>query len=270
MNKVYSVDNKSLKFYNICMEKLILEEETLVEEQSTIFDKQLISPKNFDWVKDEVAVLIFHTPNDKFEICGKSMLEWVGLACAKMQTQILQEVGDENLLSTIREHSQDKNIVLVLYSDTPLLQQKTVLNILDYFCCKNMNALILPRGFVFKNEFLQNSNEVASPVRKSFAPEEFEQIANAEQISSAFEVLQSRIRKFHQHSGVILKGENTIFIDADVQIEKGVVIEPFNVIKGDSIIEGGVVLKSGNYIEGSLIKSGAVLLGKNVIGGKEI
>ena len=68
----------------------------------------------------------------------------------------------------------------------------------------------------------------------------------------------------------ILKGENTIFIDADVQIEKGVVIEPFNVIKGDSIIEGGVVLKSGNYIEGSLIKSGAVLLGKNVIGGKEI
>lgn len=252
------------------MEELILEKQTMQEEESAIFTHSIVAPKSYDWVEDEVMTIIFRVQNSEFNICGKSMLDWVKMACVKMPVKVLDEPADENLLETIKNNAEGKKIILVLYSNTPLLQQKTILNILDYFCTRDMNALILPKGFVFKAEYLNQTSQIFSPARKNFAPDEFKEVLTAADIAEVCEIIYQRIREFHKSSGVILKGEHTIFIDADVQIEAGVVIEPFNVIKGESVIEGKVVLKSGNYIEDSVIKSGAVLLGKNIVGGEEV
>lgn len=251
------------------MQEVILDQQ-IVEEESSIFDKAIVSPKNYDWIENEVMAIVFRTKNFKFDLCGKSMLDWVKLACVKMPTVVIDEPSDENLLETIKLNAQDKKIVLVLYSNTPLLQQATIVDILDYFSTKDMNALILPKGFVFKTEYLNQTSQIFSPARKNFAPEEFKEIVSASDIARVCEVFYNRIREFHKQNGVILKGEKTIFIDADVQIESGVVIEPFNVIKGNSVIEANVVLKSGNYIDSSIIKSGVVLLGKNIVGGEEV
>lgn len=251
------------------MENIILDKEKEAEEENSFFKETILAPKNYGWVEEEVIALIFKADKSDFDLCGKTMTDWVRLACVRMQNRVLEEPREENFLSTVKNNAENKKIALVLYSDTPLLSQQTILNALDYFSSHDMNALTLPRGYIFKVEYLKTALEIVSTARKNFAPEEFKIISSAADISDACEIMWNKIRAFHKQSGVILKGEQTIFIDADVHIESGVVIEPNNIIKGQSVIEEGVVLKCGNYIEDTIIKAGSVLQGKNIISGGE-
>ena len=59
-------------------------------------------------------------------------------------------------------------------------------------------------------------------------------------------------------------GVNTIFIDADVEIDSKVIIYPNNIIKGESIISSGTLLESGNYIENSIISNDCHLIGAHI------
>lgn len=244
--------------------------ETLIEEEkSAIFEQPIIAPKDFGWVRDEAMAVIFRTPNDELDICGKTKLEWVQLACVNMLTKVAAEPDEDQFFETLKNLSAGKQYVVVLYSNTPLLKQNTILEALDYISSKNVNALILPKGFIFKAAYLEGGM-MSTPVRKNIAPEQFEEIDTPDAISAACEKIWGEIRTFHKNNGVILKGENTIFIDADVVIESGTVIEPNNVIKGHSSIGQNVILKSGNYIENSQVAAGKVLTGKTIIDGEMI
>ena len=66
-------------------------------------------------------------------------------------------------------------------------------------------------------------------------------------------MLNKRILDYHKERGVVFFGENTIFVDADVEIESGCVIYPNNVIKGESYIGRDVILESGNYIFDTIV-----------------
>ena len=66
-------------------------------------------------------------------------------------------------------------------------------------------------------------------------------------------ILSGRILNYHKENGVIFFGENTIFIDADVEIVAGCVIYPNNIIKGESYIGKNVILESGNYIFDTIV-----------------
>ena len=48
-------------------------------------------------------------------------------------------------------------------------------------------------------------------------------------------------------------GENTIFVDADVEIEAGAVIYPNNILKGETYIGKNAIVESGNYIFDTII-----------------
>ncbi len=242
----------------------------MLDEPIKITEKPILSPKNFDWVEDEVVAIIFETKGHDVDLCGKTMTQWVKLACVRIPTIVMPLPRDEDFASSVCQAAEGKKIALVLYSDTPLLKQDTVLKVLDEFSSLGMNALSLLRGYVFKVDYLNSAKEIFSPARRSIAPEQFQQVETAEQIGEAAEIIWQRIRDFHKQNGVILKGEKTIFIDADVQIESGVVIEPMNIITGSSVIEENVLIKSGNYIENSVIKSGAILQGKRIVNGEEI
>ena len=62
-------------------------------------------------------------------------------------------------------------------------------------------------------------------------------------------------------NGVVILGENSVFIDADCEIDGGVVIYPNNVIEGQSIVSYGSVLKSGNILKNSIIAENCLLEG---------
>ena len=80
------------------------------------------------------------------------------------------------------------------------------------------------------SEYLENAQILLSGMVEKFGEEDFFVVDNAEKASHAFEVLNARIVDYHKKDGVVFFGENTIFVDVDVQIESGAIIYPNNII----------------------------------------
>ena len=76
---------------------------------------------------------------------------------------------------------------------------------------------------------------------------------SGEALAFMYKILNRKIVNYHMDNGVIVLGENMVFIDADCEIESGVVIYPNNIISGQSIISSGCVLQSGNIIVNSIL-----------------
>lgn len=212
--------------------------------------------ENFEWVAEETLVILVKAKGEissNFDICGKKMIDWVALAGSGCRQVVVDEPEEDELLSVLRDLSEGYNFVAVLYSDTPLLKKSTFLEIMDYFSKRRMNVLRLARGFVFRSEYLKNAKILLSSAIEEFDKEDFSVINTSQKISFAFKVLNNRILCYHKERGVIFFGENTIFIDADVEIEEGSVIYPNNIIKGESYIGRGVILESGNYVFDTII-----------------
>lgn len=252
------------------LEEIVVKEKIEVEEESSILPKSIVSAKSYDWVEEETLALIMKRPLSNLSLCGKSLIEWVKLACGKMQKVVIDFVSEEDLLSVLKPYADDKKYLLVLYGDTPLLQKGTIAEALDYFATKNLSAMVLPKGYIFSASYIKSTDVIFSPIRKNFAPDEFLQVVSPKEISYAFEILSQRIRDYHKNSGVVLLGEHSIFIDADVEIEAGVIIEPMNVLKGSTVIEEECHLKSGNIIVDTLVKKGSTVFGKHLVEGKEV
>ncbi len=250
------------------LEEIIVQEK--IEEESSILPKSIVSAKSYDWVEEETLAIIMKRPLSNFDICGKSLIDWVALACGKMQRVVIDEVKEEDLLEVLKPFADTKKYLLVLFGDTPLLEKSTIAQALDYFASKNLSAMVLPRGYVFASSYIKTTDVIFSPVRKAFSPEQFLQVNSPNEISNVFEILSQRIRDYHKANGVVLMGEKSIFIDADVQIEAGVVIEPMNVLKGGTMIEENCVLKSGNFIVDTLVQKGTTLCGEHLVMGKRL
>ena len=108
--------------YNeIMIEELTIEETKIEEEESSILSKAIVTAKSYDWVEEESLAIILRRPLANLQLCGKSQLDWVKLACGKMQKVVLDEVKEEDFLQVLRPYAESKKYIIVLYSDTPLL-----------------------------------------------------------------------------------------------------------------------------------------------------
>ena len=248
------------------METLELDTETEVEEKEINFDflNEKMEPKTVekagsnDWIAQETLVVIVKTKGEisyDFSICGKKLVDWVCLATSGCKQKFVDDC--EDILSVVKPLAEDYAFVAVFYSDTPLLQKSTFIEVMNYFSRNRMNVLTLSRGFVFKNEFLQSAKMLMSGAVTDFDKEDFCVVDDAQKVSLAFDVLNERILSFHKQNGVVIFGESCI--DADVEIEEGAVIYPNNTIKGQSYIGKNVVVESGNYIEDSIVCDDCVL-----------
>ena len=248
------------------METIELERET--EQQIDVnFDflqqsqqeRELETAKSFEWVAKETLVVLVETEHsfaEDFQLCGMKMTDWVALATSGCKHKVISFVGEDEILQAAKQYAGDFSYVAVLYNDIPLLKKQTFLDLMDYFAKRKMNVMRLERGFVFRSEYLENAQILLSGMVEKFGEEDFFVVDNAEKASHAFEVLNARIVDYHKKDGVVFFGENTIFVDVDVQIESGAIIYPNNIIKGQSYIGKNVVLESGNYIVDSAICDG--------------
>ena len=237
------------------------------EEESAIIPSSLIKAVNYDWIKDEVLFVVvkaYHSfvkdlPN--VELCGKRLLDWVLNAGSGCETRIIEDC--EDITSRVRNITTNKNIIAVFYSDTPLLDKGTFNKFCEYFSSHNMNFLRLSRGFIVKSEFLKNNFTLAQGA--SELDDKNLLIADSAKVLNLMSnSLYNRILNYHIKNGVIIYGQNTVFIDGDVEIEGGVIIYPNNVIKGQSIIGENAVIESGNVIKNSIISNGAVVRGSYI------
>ena len=237
-------------------------DEVQTEEESAVLPSSLVNAKNFEWVGEEVLFLLVRThdnPFAKVDLCGKNMEEWVLLASSGCESRVIED--GENILSSIKAVQTNKRYIAVFYSDTPLVGKVLFQNIMDYFTRNGLNALTLPRGYVFRRDYLLSMNDYIAPCVHQFDEVAFTPISNARALAGAYKILQDKIRAYHVKNGVVLIGENTISIDCDVEIESGVVIYGGNSLKGSTVVGRGVVLREGNYICDSIISDGCELTG---------
>ncbi len=234
----------------------LLEENTIEESP---LSKTLIKAVSYDWIKEEVLFVVVKAYHDEvikdmpnLSLCGKKMIDWVLNAGSGCQTKIIEDC--EDIISRVRGISTDKKIIAVFYSDTPLLDKASFNNFCQYFSSRNMNFIKLSRGFLVKTEFLRENYNIAQGTSE-LDDKCLLIMDSAKKINYASNILYNNISTYHIKNGVIIYGQNTVFIDADVEIDAGVVIYPNNIIKGQSIIEEGAIIESGNIIDNSIISS---------------
>ena len=240
----------------------ILEEDVAVETGENQIDFDFLEDRKTstqlkqEWAGKRTLVVLVRTEGEvdsDFSICGKKMIEWVAMASCCCEQKV---VDDADAFEIAKTFAEDYENIAVLYGNTPLLKSETFAQIMNYFSNEGLNVLQLPRGYVFKSEFLKTAKMILSQNITNFGTDDFCVVDDATKLSLAFEKLNRRILAYHKQNGVILFGENTIFVDADVEIEKGCVIYPNNVLKGKTYVGHNVVLQNGNYIADTILCEG--------------
>ena len=232
------------------------------KEESVSLTETLIKPQNHEWIKDEVLFVVVKTEKYNMNLCGKMMLEWVKLAGSNCEQMIIDDCPD--IVERVRSINTEKKIIAVFYSDTPLLDKSQFVRIVEYFAAKSINFLFLNRGFIVKNDFLNYNPNIAQSTLSDDEKTNLLICDNSQAISFASEQLYNRIRDYHIKNGVVIYGKNTVFIDADVEIDGGVIIYPNNILQGESIISSGTILESGNIIKNSIISNNCRLCGSYI------
>lgn len=192
------------------------------------------------------------------KILGKSLLEWVKLAFNECPVSEVVCDMKSDILSVVKPHLKNKKYTAVFYADTPLLERRTFLNILDFVQAKRMNVCKLERGYVFVTDYVKTAERIfATTEQHDFGKENFLSVFNMTQLEYAGQILRNRVLAYHEQNGVQFLDKTSTFVDADVTIGKNVVIFPNNIITGQSVIEDGATIGAFCTIASSKI-------GKNV------
>lgn len=187
----------------------------------------------------------------KIKVLGKALNDWVGAAIgAPYMTATTSQVVNavEGLRNAV---DRAKRTTVVLYSDTPLVSEKTISEAVKSLRTNKLNVVKLPRGFVFRTDYLFEIDSLF--LQPEISDREFDTVTDSEALSRVTDVLRKRILRYHSQNGVIISDFSNTFIDCDVVIERGTVIEPYNFIKGKTIIKAGAHLLPGSYIENCVI-----------------
>lgn len=210
----------------------------------------------------QVGVVILNITNESFKmqkkaynlmICGKKMKDWVKNATEPFEKIELEMDSKVDFLPLIKNNILDKKYTLVLFSDAPLIQYKTVQEIIEYFVMKSLSVLKFSRGYMFETDYLKRIDKLLSPQMQYFNEEDFITCYNLKQLALVSDIMRNRILSYHQKNGVMIVDSASTFIDADVSIEEDVVIYPNNKILGNSIIQKGSIISANNLIENSVI-----------------
>ncbi len=243
-----------------------LENIDIEEEESSILPEGFVSAKNHDWIENEVLFVVVKSGSEglgpqsyNLDLCGKKMLDWVLIAGSGCEQRIINE-PQESILEAVKKLETDKAYIAVFFSDTPLLEKATFYKVMDYFSKNKMNALALSRGYVFKTEFVRASENFVSGKLMPFDEKAFLRVDNASTLSVVSKYLFDKIRNFHMKNGVVMYGGQTIFIDADVEIEVGTIIYPNNILKGQTYVGKNVMLEANNIINDSIIADDCLLV----------
>ena len=85
-------------------------------------------------------------------------------------------------------------------------------------------------------------------------------INDRKQLSTAYNILQTRIKDYWMKEGVMMIQPETITIDETVQLEPDVIIEPQTHIRGNTSIAAGSLIGPGSLIDNSKIASNVTVL----------
>ena len=234
----------------------------LQNETEIVAEVNPLTAKNKSANKNDVLVIVLLNKNNNFqgfiksyelELCGKKMWEWVKMSVEGYDCKTITCTEESDILTLIKPLLDDHQWTFVLYSDTPLIKKSTVEEILSYANFKNVNVLNLTRGYVFKTEYIKNTESILSSQIEYFDEEDFMTVYDLKQLAYATDILKNRILDFHMRKGVYVESPALCTIEADVIIESGTKLFGSQNIRGRSIIGKNCVLQGNNEIIDSII-----------------
>lgn len=222
----------------------------------------------------DICTVLLNVNNPKFgidqktydiKLFGKTMTEWVANAVFDTKIKYAEYNFGEDFLPVVKNATDiNSKYTVVLFSDAPLFERKTFLQVMEYFKMKDVSVLKLTRGYVFETKYLLQIDSLLNPQMQYFEEEDFITCYSLKQVAIVREILKNRILNYFMKNGVIIEDPASTFIDADVQIEKNTRIEPFCKIEGQSIIEQNVLVGSYSKIVDSVVCKGAKIMGANI------
>ena len=202
------------------------------------------------------------------EILGKPMLDWVSFALGESYCGSVVNSDGLPLPVLVRPYLiKESEYTVVLYSDTPLITRKTVLDAVTALKQNDLNALKMTRGYVFRTQYLLSIDKLPPISPYYFDEEDFMTAFNYKQIGMLTDALKNRIISYHLNNGVHFQDPSTTTIGCDVIIGKGVTIGSFNVIRGKTVIKDKARIGDRNTIDGSVIDEGASIESSYVLSG---
>ena len=195
-------------------------------------------------------------------VFGKSFRQWVKSASGgRFRVSELKYSDDGNITDLIRPYLTQDNYTVVLYADTPLLRYSTIISLIEEMEMREQNVKKLKRGYIFNTNFIKSATNIYAPQLPSQYDDEFYAVVDANSYNVVYNIIKQRIMAYHLSKGVIIVNENTVTIDADVEIESGVVIHQNNAIFGSSVVKSGTILYPNNVIKDSYIGRACCLKG---------
>lgn len=197
------------------------------------------------------------------QIAGMSVLNWVVRACSK-QPKILKIEKDADVLEVIKPYIDESfDYSVVLYADTPLANKNHISDLLDFVQKKQMSVCKLNRGFVFRNDYISETDEFYSVDEYDFASNDFLTVNDFETFEEVKKVLNKKVFDFNKRNGVYFENEQTINIDAGSDIGKlSKIASNCSVING-TILGENCVINKNSVLTGSKL-GGNVKIGTNV------
>ncbi len=188
-------------------------------------------------------------------VMGKTLEQWTASALnAPYKTVDAPPIVD--LADRLKKAVDSaKPITVVLYCDTPLISQKTVSIAVDKLKEQNASMIKLARGCVFKTDYILSAQSVYA--QEPAGGGEFEAVTDCDSLSDVTDIIRKRILHYHASNGIRITDFANTYIDCDVVINKGAVIEPYNFLKGKTIVKSDAHILPGNYIENCIIGRGA-------------
>ena len=128
----------------------------------------------------------------EYEICGMSSLNWVARACDG-QPVVLRANDDNNIIKMIRPYVKNTEYSVVLFANTPLLNKQHLKDMLGFVNRKHMNACKLKKGYIFRNDYILNNDEIYSVDTYEFSTDDFFEVNTLEDLSVAQESLSKKV-----------------------------------------------------------------------------
>ena len=237
----------------------------------------------------KIAVIILSSDKNDFvghcDILGQSANGLLHKSCEDYDVYEAQYSGEADYVKIASQFADSADYLVLLHSDTPLISHTTLVDAIDYATCKNLDYCFLHRGVILKSSSVQKSSFELSSKADFLNKEDFIRVYDNVSLSKVREILEKRIVFSHIANGVDIVSPANVYIDYNVSIAKGVIIMPFNSIRGNSRIGENTIIMEHNTIinstigqncklsacivRDSIIKDGSRLCLENILGDKK-
>lgn len=202
------------------VEEVIVEEINMGEEPEFKEGDETEISANYIVLCEEKSFDGFESKIYEQRVCGESLADWVGRAC--VQKPVFLTLSErENFLDLIKPYAKNNDYTVVLFASTPLVTRAHLKDMLGFAYRKRLNVCRLKKGYILKNEYILNIDEIYASLCYVLDTNDFFEVNGIDDLAFVKQTLTNRMFNFHKKNGVVFENERLTNLDSNVFIENG-------------------------------------------------